>query len=98
MPDAIIRLQKRGQMVIPRSLREQAGVGEGTLLKVAVVKGGQLLLTPQVTVDRPSAKTARSHRADAHSELAQVVDEIRREARDKGLDKISLKEIDRAGS
>jgi hypothetical protein len=39
-------------MVIPRSLREEAGVSEGTLMKVAVMESGQLLLTPQLTIDR----------------------------------------------
>ncbi len=33
-------------MVILRNLREEAGVSEGTLMKVAVVKGGRFLLTP----------------------------------------------------
>jgi len=46
MPEAMIKLQRKGQMVIPRALREQAGVAEGTLMKVALLEGGQFLLTP----------------------------------------------------
>ena len=38
-------------MVIPRSLRDEAGILEGTLMKIAVIKGGQFLLTPQITID-----------------------------------------------
>ena len=53
MSQVIVKLQKKGQMVIPRSLREEVGVAEGTLLKIAIIKGGQFLLTPQLTVDRP---------------------------------------------
>ncbi len=39
-------------MVIPRSLRDQAGVSEGTLINVAVVKNGPFLITPQVSINR----------------------------------------------
>ena len=36
---SLVKLQRKGQMVIPRSLREEAGVSEGTLI---VVEGGKL--------------------------------------------------------
>ncbi len=49
-------------MVIPRSLREQAGVAEGTLMKVSVIKGSQFLLTPQVTVNRAIIENPRKNR------------------------------------
>ncbi len=92
MSQALVKLQRKGQMVIPRSLREEAGVSEGTLMKVSVVRGGRLLLTPQVAVDRARA----NHRKDvkqAFLDLAQVVAEIRQEAKDKGLDKMPMREI-----
>ena len=41
--------KRKGQMVIPRTLRDEAGVSEGTLMKIAVVEGGQFLITPQVS-------------------------------------------------
>jgi bifunctional DNA-binding transcriptional regulator/antitoxin component of YhaV-PrlF toxin-antitoxin module len=91
-------MQRKGQMVIPRSLREEAGVAEGTLMKVSVVQGGQFLLTPQVAVDR-SVLTARSKdRNQAFRDLAQVVAELRQEAREKGIDAMPMKEINRAVS
>jgi AbrB family looped-hinge helix DNA binding protein len=45
MSQALVKLQSKGQMVIPRSLREEAGIAEGTLMKVAVIEGGQFLVT-----------------------------------------------------
>jgi len=83
-------------MVIPRSLREQAGVTEGTLMKVAVVKGGRFLLTPQSTIDRPITSDRRKHRKQVFRELARITAEIRQEAKDKGLDKMPMSEINAA--
>lgn len=83
-------------MVIPRSLREEAGVADGTLMKVAVVKGGQFLVTPQFTIDRSVVTHGRKDRKQVFGELAQVVAELRREAKEKGLDTMSMKEISRA--
>ncbi len=80
-------------MVIPRSLREQAGVAEGTLMKVDVVKNGQFLVTAQLTIDRSVISDRRNDRKGLLKELAQVVEEIRREAKEKGLDKMPMSEI-----
>jgi AbrB family looped-hinge helix DNA binding protein len=96
MPSALIKLQRKGQMVIPRSLREEAGVSEGTLMKVAVVKGGRFLLTPQFTIDRPIISSRRKDRKEAFRELARIVAEIRAEAKEKGLDKMPMSEINAA--
>ena len=85
-------------MVIPRSLREEAGVAEGTLMKVAVVKGGQFLVTPQFTIDRSVVTHGRKDRKQVFRDLAQVVDELRQEAKAKSLDTMSMKEINRAVS
>jgi len=82
-------------MVIPRSLREEAGVSEGTLIKVAVVEGGQLLLTPQFTIDRPKL-SGRKPRKTILRELAAAVDELRQDAKAKGIDKMPMSEINRA--
>src|SRR5579864_1076257 len=97
MSQALVKLQRKGQMVIPRSLREEAGVAEGTLLKVAVVEGGQFLVTPQVTIARSVIADRKSQsRKQAVQELAQVVAELRQEAKEKGLDKMSKREINAA--
>ncbi len=94
MSHSIVRLQRKGQMVIPRALREEAGIPEGTLLKLAVVNGCQILLTPQLTIDRSIVSHAPSKsRKQSLRELVAVVDELRQEAKEKGLDKMPKREI-----
>jgi AbrB family looped-hinge helix DNA binding protein len=93
MAQALVKLQKKGQMVIPRALREQAGVAEGTLMKVAVTKSGQFLLTPHVTMDRVHSHAGSKQ---AFGDLAQVMAELRKEAKEQGLDSVPMREIDRA--
>jgi len=83
-------------MVIPRSLREAVGVSEGTLMKVAVVEGRQLLVTPQLIVDRSLVTDNRKGRKQAFRDLARVVAEIRQEAKEKAIDKMPKSEINRA--
>jgi len=69
-------------MVIPRSLREEAGVTEGTLMKVSVVEGGRFLVTRQLTVDRNLVDAPPKNRKRALRELAHVVAGIRKEAKE----------------
>lgn len=83
-------------MVIPRLLREAAGVTEGTLMKVAVIDGGQFLVTPQFTINRSLFAKVQKNNEPPFRELAQVVSELRKEAKEKGLDTMSKKEINRA--
>jgi antitoxin component of MazEF toxin-antitoxin module len=83
-------------MVIPRFLREEARVPEGALMKVDVVKEGQFLVTAQVIIDRSLITQAPKSRKQAFRELAQLVAELRQEAKEKGVDKMSRAEINRA--
>jgi bifunctional DNA-binding transcriptional regulator/antitoxin component of YhaV-PrlF toxin-antitoxin module len=83
-------------MVIPRSLRERAGIPEGTLLDVTLVEGGSILLTPQLTINRAIVTASPTNRKQAFRELARVVAEIRQEAKGKGLDTMPMKEINKA--
>jgi AbrB family looped-hinge helix DNA binding protein len=96
MASVLVKLQRKGQMVIPRSLRDQAGVSAGTLMKVAVVKGGQFLITPQVSIDRSASAPVSKDRKQTFQELRGVVAEIRQEAKEKGIDKMSKADINRA--
>jgi len=96
MSNALVKLQRKGQMVIPRSLREEVGVGEGTLMKIAVVKGGQFLLTPQLAVDRATVTAPPKNRKALFKELAEAVADLRQDAKEKGLDKMPMSEIHRA--
>jgi bifunctional DNA-binding transcriptional regulator/antitoxin component of YhaV-PrlF toxin-antitoxin module len=83
-------------MVIPRSLREEAGVSEGTLMKVDVMEGGRFLLTAQLTINRSIIVDPRKDRKQVLRELGQAVNELRQEAKQKGLDKMPMSEINRA--
>ena len=96
MSDTIVKLQRKGQMVIPRALREQVGVSEGTLMKVTVVEGGQFLLTPQLTINRAIVTARPKNRKALLKELAVAVAELRQDAKEKGIDKMPMSEIDRA--
>jgi AbrB family looped-hinge helix DNA binding protein len=96
MSNALVKLQRKGQMVIPRSLREEAGVSEGTLMKVAVVKGGQFLVTPQLTINRALITHGQKDRKQLLRDLSQTVTELRQEAKEKGLDKMTMREISAA--
>jgi len=80
-------------MVIPRSLRERAGIPEGTLLDVALVEGGNILITPQLTINRSIVTAPRKNRKALLQELAATVAEIRQEAKKKGIDKMPMSEI-----
>jgi bifunctional DNA-binding transcriptional regulator/antitoxin component of YhaV-PrlF toxin-antitoxin module len=96
MSSVLVKLQKKGQMVIPRNLRDEAGVSEGALLKIAVIEGGQFLVTPQVTVDRSLFTRGAKHLTSAQVDLAEIVAELRKDAKQKGLDAMTGKEINRA--
>ena len=94
MSQAFIKLQRKGQMVLPRRLREMTGLAEGTLLKVDVLEGPRFLVTPQFTIDRPLVEG--KNRKAIFRELAQVVAELRQEAKEKGIDKMTKREINAA--
>jgi AbrB family looped-hinge helix DNA binding protein len=93
MNTALIKLQRKGQMVIPRSLREQVGVSEGALMEVSVVEGGRLLITPQLTIDRAIVSDPKKSRKQALQDLSAVVAGIRQEAKASGLDQLTMKQI-----
>ena len=93
MNTALIKLQRKGQMVIPRSLREQVGVSEGALMEVAVVEGGRLLITPQLTIERAIVSDPKKSRKQVLQALSAVVAGIRQEAKANGLDKLTMKQI-----
>jgi AbrB family looped-hinge helix DNA binding protein len=97
MSSVLVKLQRKGQMVIPRTLRDQVGVSEGTLMKIAVVEGGKFLITPQISIDRSVVThRRRKDRTQALRDLAATVAEIRQEAKEKGIDKMSMREINAA--
>ena len=69
-------------------MREEVGISEGTLMKVAVVKGNQFLLTPQSTVDRPLALVEKRP-----SPFMAALRSAQEEAKQNGTSKLTMKEI-----
>ena len=72
----LVKLQRKGQMVIPRALREQAGIPEGTLLQVSL-EGGNILVTPQVTINRTIVNAPGKNSKALLRELARLRGEER---------------------
>ncbi len=96
----IVKLQKKGQVVIPRRLREQVGVAEGDLLEIKV-QGSQFLLTPKLVVSRDLVTGSKQNRKQREEFLAQIrqsapqaLKDIWAEPKRKGLDKLTSRQID----
>jgi AbrB family looped-hinge helix DNA binding protein len=97
----IIRIQKKGQVVIPRSLREQVGVAEGDLLEVKV-QGSQFLLTPKLVISRELITGPKQNPKQRREEFVRQVKvsapralkNIWEESKRKGLDKLTMRQID----
>ncbi len=83
-------------MVLPRRLRELAGVTEGTRLKIEVLEGPRFLMTPQLTIDRARVEDPRKNRKQILRDLAAAVTKLRQDAKEKGIDKTPMSEINRA--
>ena len=97
----IVKVQKKGQVVIPRRLREQVGVAEGDLLEVRV-QGSQFLLTPKLVISRELITGPKQNRKQQRAEFLmqvrasapQVLQDIWAESNRKGLDKLTPRQID----
>jgi bifunctional DNA-binding transcriptional regulator/antitoxin component of YhaV-PrlF toxin-antitoxin module len=79
----VVRLQRKGQIVIPRALRERAGVTDGALFEI-VWKRGHFSVTP-----KPGP-------ADPFRDLAESIELLRQDAKAKGVDKMTKKQIEAA--
>lgn len=51
------KIQHKGQVTIPTGVREKAGLSKGDLVEFAV-KGGKIVITPKVVIDRSQFPTA----------------------------------------
>jgi len=83
MPPVVVRLQPNGQITLPRALRKRAGVADGAKLEV-VWKNGQFSMTP-----RPAP-------GDPFRALAESIDLLRQDAKAKGIDKMTKRQISAA--
>ncbi len=65
----VVRVRQKGQVTLPKRVREKLGIGEGDLLRVEA-EGGQVVLEPL----RPTALVVRPVPAEHLREAAGLVD------------------------
>ncbi len=75
----IVTLDKVGRLVIPKSVREELDIGEGTKFLIAAAKDGRLLL------QKLDAKevAARLEKELKNIDIDAVVEKVRREINEK---------------
>ena|SRR5579872_4146865 len=88
------KIQNKGQVTIPTVIRRQAGLQRGDLVNFAF-QHGKVILTPRLVIDRP-AVAGRKNRKQILLELATAVAELRQEAKEKGIDKMTKRQINAA--
>jgi AbrB family looped-hinge helix DNA binding protein len=91
----LVKIHRKGQMTLPSSFRAAMGVSEGSLVELSL-KNGKAIMSPKITINRDIVTGPPKSRTQLLQELAQTVDEIRQEAKEKGLDKMSRREINAA--
>ncbi len=53
----LVRIQRKGQVALPRRLRSAVGLSEGDLVE-ASLQSGRIILTPKLVIDRSRFATA----------------------------------------
>lgn len=91
----LVKIHRKGQMTIPSSFRTAMGLNEGSLVELSL-KNGKTIMSPQITLNRDIVTGPTKNRKQAFRELSQVVAELRQEAKEKGIDKMPMSEINRA--
>jgi AbrB family looped-hinge helix DNA binding protein len=91
----LVKIHRKGQMTLPRSFRAAMGVDEGSLVELSF-ENGKAIMSPQLTVSRDIITGKPKNRKALLKELAQTIDEIRQEAKEKGIDKMTKQEINEA--
>ena len=91
----LVKIHRKGQMTLPRSFRAAMGVDEGSLVELSL-ENGKAILSPQLTIDREIVTGNPKSRKTLLKELAVAVAELRKDAKQKGIDKMSKREINAA--
>ena len=74
------KIQDKGQVTIPTSVRKQAGISKGDLVKFTFSRG-QIVITPKIVVDRSQFATADetpAQRRIINAQLAEGLEDIRK--------------------
>lgn len=81
---AVVRVHKKGIIVLPKSIREEAGIEEGMLLEVSV-EGNKIVLKPMDLWDRVwGCVRGRGSAEEAELELDREEEEFWRQ---RGLER-----------
>ena len=77
----LVKIQSKGQVTLPVSLRSQAGISEGDLVEAAF-RRGKIVLTPKVVIDSSTFPTADDEYTPAQrriidARLAKSTEDIR---------------------
>ena len=83
---SIVRVKNKFQVVIPENIRDQIGVEIGDMLEVKAERG-KITMTPKSLVDR----------IREIAPTPQAIRDVQKEARGKGLNKLTIEEIDADG-
>jgi bifunctional DNA-binding transcriptional regulator/antitoxin component of YhaV-PrlF toxin-antitoxin module len=91
----LVKLHRKGQLTLPRGFRVAMGVDEGSLIELSL-KNGKAIMSPQLTINRDIVTGKPKNRKALLNELAAAVAELRQDAKEKGIDKMSKREINAA--
>ena len=91
----LVKIHRKGQMTLPSSFRTAMGLGEGSLVELSL-ENGKAIISPQLTIDREIVTGPPKKRKALLKELAVAVAELRQDAKEKGIDKMSKREINAA--
>ncbi len=79
---SIVKVQHKGQMTIPRSVRSAVGLADGDLVEVKAA-GGKIIVIPQLVVDRSKFPNADDEYTPAQrrvidARLAKAMAEVKK--------------------
>ena len=91
----LVKIHRKGQMTLPSSFRTAMGLNEGSLVELSL-ENGKAIMSPQLTINRDIVTGPAKNRKALLKELAVAVAELRQDAKEKGIDKMSKREINAA--
>ena len=91
----LVKIHRKGQMTLPSSFRTAMGLGEGSLVELSF-ENGKAIMSPQLTINRTIVTGPPKSRKAILKELAAAVADLRQDAKEKGIDKMPIGEINRA--
>lgn len=79
---SLVRVQRKGAVTLPSQLRNRLGLNEGDLVEVKLQGTATIVIKPQLVIDRSK-----------NTELLAALRAVQEDAKRKGLDKLTMREI-----